>query len=395
MPGVTTEELDRLCHDYIVERAEGDPGERRITAAFPKTICTSVNHVVCHGIPNDKVLKAGDIVNIDVTVIKDGFHGDTSRMYYVGKPPLHAQRLTETCCEAMWRGIEQVRPGARLGDIGHAIQTLRRGARTSPWCASTAATASAASITRTRRCCTTASRAPASSCKAGMTFTIEPMVNAGKRHVRLLPDGWTVVTKDHSLSAQWEHTVLVTPDRLRSADARRAAGPPSKLDGVPRRGHRSGRDHASCAARPGCGSRTCPSALADAPSTRPTRSATELKDAHAELAERFRADESVETLVHARAELIDAILREVWRSQLPARLRRAGRWSPSAATAAASCIRCSDVDILILVPAPPDAAGRGARRALRRLPVGHRPRGRPQRAHRRANAPRKAPPTSA
>src|SRR5215475_4508023 len=153
VPGVTTEELDKLCHDYIVGVQGSIPANLNYRG-FPKTICTSVNHVVCHGIPNEKRLKAGDFVNIDVTVIRDGFHGDTSRMYFVGKPPAHAQRLAETCFAAMWRGIETVKPG--------------------------------------------------------MTFTIEPMVNAGKRHVRLLPDGWTVITKDHSLSAQWEHTVLVT-----------------------------------------------------------------------------------------------------------------------------------------------------------------------------------------
>ncbi len=186
---------------------------------FPKTICTSVNHVVCHGIPNDKRLKAGDIVNIDVTVIRDGFHGDTSRMYFVGKPPAHAQRLAETCFEAMWRGIETVRPGRTLGDIGHAIQSfveqndysvvreycghgIGRDLPRGP---------AGAALRRARH--------RASSCKPGMTFTVEPMVNAGKRHVRLLPDGWTVVTKDHSLSAQWEHTVLVTDQRLRGAHA--------------------------------------------------------------------------------------------------------------------------------------------------------------------------------
>src|SRR5215471_5655244 len=121
VPGVTTEELDRLCHDYIVKVQRSVPANLNYRG-FPKTICTSVNQVVCHGIPNDKRLKAGDIVNIDVTVIKDGFHGDTSRMYFAGKPPIQAQRLTEACFEAMWRGIETVRPGTRLGDIGHAIQ---------------------------------------------------------------------------------------------------------------------------------------------------------------------------------------------------------------------------------------------------------------------------------
>jgi methionyl aminopeptidase len=208
VPGVTTEELDRICHDYIVNVQRSVPANLNYRG-FPKTICTSVNHVVCHGIPNDKRLKAGDIVNIDVTVIREGFHGDTSRMYFVGKAPAHAQRLAETCFAAMWRGIETVRPGAHLGDIGHAIQSFVE--------------QHAYSVVR-EYCGHGIGRVyhedpqvlhygePGTGLelKTGMTFTIEPMVNAGKRHVRLLPDGWTVITKDHSLSAQWEHTVLVT-----------------------------------------------------------------------------------------------------------------------------------------------------------------------------------------
>jgi methionyl aminopeptidase len=178
---------------------------------FPKTICTSVNHVVCHGIPNDRRLKNGDIINIDVTVIRDGFHGDTSRMYFVGKPLPHAQRLVEGCFEAMWEGIRCVRPGARLGDIGHAIQRSTE----------------SQSFTVVREYCGHGigriyhedpqvlhygKPGTGLELRAGMTFTIEPMINAGKRDVKLLPDGWTVVTRDHSLSAQWEHTVLVTGD---------------------------------------------------------------------------------------------------------------------------------------------------------------------------------------
>ncbi|MCC6171135.1 MAG: type I methionyl aminopeptidase [Gammaproteobacteria bacterium] len=207
-PGITTEELDRLCHDYITQVQKAVPANLNYRG-FPKTICASVNHVVCHGIPNDKRLKAGDIVNIDVTVIRDGFHGDTSRMYFVGKPPVQAQRLVETCFEAMWRGIEQVRPGAHLGDIGHAIQEF----------------AEERGFSIVREYCGHGigrvyhedpqvlhygEAGTGLELRAGMTFTIEPMVNAGRRFVRLLPDGWTVVTKDHSLSAQWEHTVLVT-----------------------------------------------------------------------------------------------------------------------------------------------------------------------------------------
>jgi methionyl aminopeptidase len=207
-PGVTTLELDQICHDHIVQVQKAIPANLNYRG-FPKTICASVNHVVCHGIPNGKRLKAGDIINIDVTVIRDGFHGDTSRMYFVGKPPPHARRLVEITFEGMWRGIERVRPGARLGDIGHAIQTFIE--------------ANDYSVVR-EYCGHGIGRiyhedpqvlhygepGTGYELKPGMTFTIEPMVNSGKRHVRLLPDGWTVVTRDESLSAQWEHTVLVT-----------------------------------------------------------------------------------------------------------------------------------------------------------------------------------------
>ena len=158
VPGISTDELDRICNDYIVRVQQSIPANVGYRG-FPKTVCTSVNHVVCHGIPNDRVLKAGDVLNVDVAIIRDGYHGDTSRMYYVGKPPVQAQRLTETCREAMWRAIDLVRPGARLGDIGHAIQqhTEAAGFR---WCGNTAGTALAASITRIRRCSTTAMPAP-------------------------------------------------------------------------------------------------------------------------------------------------------------------------------------------------------------------------------------------
>jgi len=207
-PGVTTEELDKLCHDFIVGDLDSIPANLNYRG-FPKTICTSVNHVVCHGIPGDKRLKNGDIINIDVTVIRDGFHGDTSRMYFVGETAVMARRLTETCLEAMWRGIRVVQPGARLGDIGHAIQSFTE--------------ANHFSVVR-EYCGHGIGRVyhedpqvlhygkPGTGMElaAGMTFTIEPMINAGRRDVRLLPDGWTVVTKDQSLSAQWEHTILVT-----------------------------------------------------------------------------------------------------------------------------------------------------------------------------------------
>jgi methionyl aminopeptidase len=208
VPGVTTEELDRLCYEHIVN-VQGTIPANLNYRGFPKTICSSVNHVVCHGIPNDRKLKSGDIINIDVTVIKDGFHGDTSRMYYVGKPPVAAQRLTEVCFEAMWRGIRTVKPGTRLGDIGHAIQEYVESLNFSvvrEYCGH--------GIGRIYhedpQILHYGESGTGLELQRGMTFTVEPMVNAGKRHVRLLPDGWTVVTKDHSLSAQWEHTCLVT-----------------------------------------------------------------------------------------------------------------------------------------------------------------------------------------
>ena len=232
-PGVTTDELDKRCHDFIVEELKSIPANLNYRG-FPKTICTSVNHVVCHGIPGDKKLKQGDIVNIDVTVIRDGFHGDTSRMYFVGPTPVAPRRLSEICHEAMWCGIRQVKPGAHLGDIGHAIQTF----------------AESHNFSVVREYCGHGigriyhedpqvlhygRPGTGLELRAGMTFTIEPMINSGKREVRLLPDGWTVVTKDASLSAQWEHTILVTDHGFEvltlsaaalAAAAPRAAAPP-------------------------------------------------------------------------------------------------------------------------------------------------------------------------
>ncbi len=207
-PGVTTEGLDRICHDYIVNVQKAVPAPLNYKG-FPKSICTSVNHQVCHGIPGPRILKKGDIVNIDVTVIKDGWHGDTSRMFFVGEPSIQARRLVQVTYECLWKGIKQVRPGARLGDIGYAIQSH--------------AEAHGYSVVR-EYCGHGIGRQfhedpqvlhygrPGSGIELvpGMTFTIEPMINAGKKEVKLMPDGWTVVTRDHSLSAQWEHTVLVT-----------------------------------------------------------------------------------------------------------------------------------------------------------------------------------------
>lgn len=208
-PGVSTEELDRICHDFIVN-VQGTIPANLGYRGFPKTICTSVNNVICHGIPNPaKELKDGDIINIDVTVIKDGFHGDTSRMYFVGEPTVLARRLVETTREAMFRGIRVVRPGATLGDIGNAIQSYVEAQRFSvvrEYCGH--------GIGRVYhedpQVLHYGTPGTGVALKPGMTFTIEPMVNAGARHTRVLPDGWTVVTKDRSLSAQWEHTCLVT-----------------------------------------------------------------------------------------------------------------------------------------------------------------------------------------
>jgi len=207
-PGITTGELNDICHRYIIEVQNAIPAPLNYRG-FPKSICTSVNQVVCHGIPGEKVLRDGDIVNIDVTVIKDGWHGDTSKMFEVGNVPSHARRVCQVAYDAMSRGVEMVRPGVRLGDIGHAIQTyiesqncsvvreycghgIGRGFHEDP------------QVLHYGRPGTGEVLVP------GMVFTIEPMVNLGRRDTRLMPDGWTVVTKDRSLSAQWEHTIAVT-----------------------------------------------------------------------------------------------------------------------------------------------------------------------------------------
>ena len=209
-PGVTTEQLDDICHKFIVEDQQAIPAPLNYRG-FPKSICTSVNHVICHGIPAQKTLKSGDIINIDITVIKDGFHGDTSRMFYVGEPSIRARRLCEISRECMNLGIDLVRPGLQLGDIGHVIQQH--------------AESNGFSVVR-EYCGHGIGRvfhedpqvlhygrpATGMALKEGMTFTIEPMINAGKKDTRLLNDQWTVVTRDRSLSAQWEHTILVTAD---------------------------------------------------------------------------------------------------------------------------------------------------------------------------------------
>ena len=208
--GVTTDRLNRICHDFIVTEQRAVPAPLNYRG-FPKSICTSLNHVVCHGIPSDKKLKNGDILNIDITVIKDAFHGDTSRMFFVGEPSIRARRVCQISYECLHKGIALVKPGTRLGDIGHIIQQhaensgfsvvreycghgIGRGFHEDPQVLHYGRPGTGLAL------------------QAGMTFTIEPMINAGKKDTRLLADEWTVVTKDRSLSAQWEHTILVTED---------------------------------------------------------------------------------------------------------------------------------------------------------------------------------------
>ena len=208
--GVTTNELNDLCHDYIVNVQHAIPAPLNYRG-FPKSICTSVNHQVCHGIPSDKILKNGDILNIDITIIKDEFHGDTSKMFFIGKPSILAKRLVETTYECLRQGIAQVKPGARLGDVGYAIQIYAESQNYSvvrEYCGHGVGKAfhEEPQVLHHGKPNTGEILLP------GMTFTIEPMINAGKRHVKQLADGWTVVTKDRTLSAQWEHTVLVTLD---------------------------------------------------------------------------------------------------------------------------------------------------------------------------------------
>ena len=201
-------ELDRICHDYITGVQDAVPAPLNYRG-FPKSICTSINHVVCHGIPGDRKLKSGDALNIDVTVIKDGYHGDTSRMFFVGKPGVRAKRLSDVAYEGMWLGIEELAPGRHLGDVGAAIQRHVEKNRFSvvrEYCGHGIGRV----FHEDPQVLHYGTPGTGMELRSGMTLTVEPMVNAGKAAVKLLPDGWTVVTKDHSLSAQWEHTVLIT-----------------------------------------------------------------------------------------------------------------------------------------------------------------------------------------
>jgi methionyl aminopeptidase len=213
IPGITTEEIDKLCHDFMVNVQKTIPAPLNYAphghTPYPKSICTSINHQICHGVPGPKALKDGDIVNIDITVIKDGFHGDTSRMFLLGDTSIQAKRLCKLTYEAMWLGIQKVKPGAKLGDIGFVIQDF----------------AEKNGFSVVREFCGHGigkrfheepqvlhygKPGTGITLEAGMIFTIEPMINAGKRDIKQMPDGWTIVTKDRSLSAQWEHTILVT-----------------------------------------------------------------------------------------------------------------------------------------------------------------------------------------
>lgn len=208
-PGVTTGELDSICHKYITEVQQAIPAPLNYKG-FPKSICTSVNHVICHGIPSDKKkLKPGDIINIDITVIKDEFHGDTSKTFFVGKVTPPVERLVRITQECMYKGIMLVKPGVRLGDIGHIIQTHAENNHYSvvrEYCGHGIGKV----FHEEPQVMHYGAPGTGMALKEGMTFTIEPMINLGKRHCKLLPDDWTVVTKDHKLSAQWEHTIAVT-----------------------------------------------------------------------------------------------------------------------------------------------------------------------------------------
>ncbi len=218
VPGMTTNQLDAICHDYIVSTQEAIPAPLNYKG-FPKSICTSVNHTICHGIPNDKALKNGDIVNIDITVIKDGYHGDTSKMFEVGKVPKFATRLIEVTQQALYLGIKQVKPGAQLGDIGHVIQQHAHNARYSvvrEFCGHGIGLV----FHEDPQVLHYGIPGTGLKLKTGMVFTIEPMLNQGKRHIKILSDGWTVHTKDRSLSAQWEHTILVTENGYEVLTAR-------------------------------------------------------------------------------------------------------------------------------------------------------------------------------
>ena len=214
-PGISTDEIDKLCHEFMVKEQGTIPAPLNYAppghSPYPKSVCTSINNQICHGIPSPKILKKGDIVNIDVTVIKDGYHGDTSRMFCAGEPSIQAKRLCDITYECMWLGIYQVKPGNTLGDIGYAIQTHAESHGYSvvrEFCGHGIGTV----FHEEPQVLHYGNKGFGEELVEGMIFTIEPMINAGKKDIKMLPDGWTVVTKDRSLSAQWEHTILVTKE---------------------------------------------------------------------------------------------------------------------------------------------------------------------------------------
>jgi len=214
-PGISTNEIDKLCHEFMVKEQGTIPAPLNYAppgySPYPKSVCTSINNQICHGIPSPKILKKGDIVNIDVTVIKDGYHGDTSRMFYAGEPSIQAKRLCDITYECMWLGIYQVKPGNTLGDIGYAIQThaeLNGYSVVREFCGHGIGKV----FHEDPQVLHYGNKGFGEELVEGMIFTIEPMINAGKKDIKMLPDGWTVVTKDRSLSAQWEHTILVTKE---------------------------------------------------------------------------------------------------------------------------------------------------------------------------------------
>jgi len=232
-PNITTEEIDKICHDYMVDEQKTIPAPLNYAppghSPYPKSVCTSVNNQICHGIPGPKLLKKGDIINIDITVIKDGYHGDTSRMFYVGDPSIQAKRLCEVTYQSMWVGINKVKPGARLGDIGHAIQSYAESNGYSvvrEFCGHGIGLVfhEEPQVLHYGQMDSGIELVP------GMIFTIEPMINAGNKDIKMLPDGWTVVTKDRSLSAQWEHTILVTESSYEVLTVSSGTPEPFKID---------------------------------------------------------------------------------------------------------------------------------------------------------------------
>jgi methionine aminopeptidase type I len=368
-PGVSTDELDRICHDFIVNVQHAIPAPLNYRG-FPKSICTSVNHVVCHGIPGDRILKSGDIVNVDITVIKDGFHGDSSRMFFVGKARYQGERVSARVLRpVLWKGIAQARPGNHLGDIGHAIQTFVEAQDFS-------------SVVR-EYCGHGIGRVfhedpqvlhygephtGAGTATQGQTFTIEPMVNIGKRHVRLLPDGWTVVTRDHSLSAQWEHTDPDHGQRVRSPDSRRRRDSDERIC-HPAHDVLTEAARALAAAsilssrrqrhRLDEGRRPCPATPATPPPD--TLAGTQLRHilpAATALWQRFLTGQarSRRNSSPTRARLVDLVIRTAWRGST------GSRSMPDCALVAVGGYGrgelhpCSDVDLLVLMPGKPLAS---------------------------------------